>query len=64
MKVFLCILVKIASNIQFSIQKKKKKKKKFTLNYPQSAAMEFFEGTQNEFETAVVNEPSVFERPK
>ena len=37
--------------------------KKNTLTYPKSAAMGFFQGTQlkNEFETAVVNEPSVFE---
>ena len=33
-------------------------KKKITLNYPKSAAMGFF---NNEFETAVVNEPSMFE---
>ena len=38
------------------------KKKKFTLYYPQSAAMGFFsKGLKNEFETAMVNEPSVFE---
>ena len=36
-------------------------KKKITLNYSQSAAMGFFQGLSNEFETAVVNEPSVFE---
>ena len=42
--------------ISFSI------KKKITLNYPYSAAMGFFsKGLKNEFETAVVNEPSVFE---
>ena len=35
--------------------------KKNTLNYPKSAAMFFFQGPKNEFETAVVNEPSVFE---
>ena len=36
--------------------------KKITLNYPKSAAMGFFsKGLKNEFETAVVNEPSVFE---
>ena len=36
--------------------------KKNTLNYPKSAAMGFFsKGLRNEFETAVVNEPSVFE---
>ena len=35
-------------------------KKKITLNYPKSASMEFFsKGLKNEFETAVVNEPSV-----
>ena len=36
--------------------------KKNTLNYPKSAALGFFsKGHKNEFETAVVNEPSVFE---
>ena len=36
--------------------------KKNTLNYPLSAAMGFFsKGLKNEFERAVVNEPSVFE---
>ena len=36
-------------------------KKKTTLNYPKSAAMTFFsKGLDNEFETAMVNEPSVF----
>ena len=37
-------------------------KKKITLNNPKSAAIGFFsKGLKNEFETAVVNEPSVFE---
>ena len=37
-------------------------KQKTTLNYPKSAAMGFFSKRhKNEFETAVVNEPSVFE---
>ena len=37
-------------------------KKKITLNYPKSAAVYFFlQGLKNEFETAVVNKPSVFE---
>ena len=35
--------------------------KKITLNYPKSASMGFSQGLKNEFETAVVNEPSVFE---
>ena len=37
--------------------------KKNTLNYLKSAAIGFFfsKGLKNEFETAVVNEPSVFE---
>ena len=40
-------------------------KRKITLNYPKSAAMGFFsKGLKNEFETAVVNEPSVFEPSK
>ena len=35
--------------------------KKNILNYPESAATSFFSrGLKNEFETAVVNEPSVF----
>ena len=37
-------------------------KKKITHNHPKSAAMGFFpKGLKNEFETAVVNEQSVFE---
>ena len=37
------------------------KKKKISPYYPKSAAMGFFsKGLKNEFETAVVNEPSVF----
>ena len=37
-------------------------KKKFTLYYPKYAAVGFSsKGLQNEFETAVVKEPSVFE---
>ena len=36
-------------------------RKKITLNYPKSAAMFFFKGLKNEFETAMVNEPSMFE---
>ena len=36
--------------------------KKITLNYPKSAATGFrSKGLKNKFETAVVNEPSVFE---
>ena len=36
-------------------------KKKITLNYSKSTSMGFFsKGLKNEFETAVVNEPSVF----
>ena len=36
--------------------------KKNAINYPKSAATGFFsKGLKNEFETAVVNEPSVFE---
>ena len=42
--------------IPFSICKGK------IINYPKSAAMGFFsKGLKNEFETAVVNKPSVFE---
>ena len=37
-------------------------KMKITLNYPKYAAMGFFQGTQkNDFESVVVNEPSVFD---
>ena len=37
-------------------------KKKNNLNYPKSAAIGFYsKGLKDEFETAVVNEPSVFE---
>ena len=44
----------ITHNIPFSVLKR--------LNYPKSAAMSLFSyGLKNEFETAVVNEPSVFE---
>ena len=36
-------------------------KKKISLNYPKSAATRFFSNVpKNEFETAMVNEPSVF----
>ena len=36
--------------------------RKIIINYPKSAAMGFIsKGLQNDFETAVVNEPSVFE---
>ena len=44
-------------NIPFSIYKKK-----ITLNYAKSASMGFFStGLKNEFETAIVNKPLVFE---
>ena len=37
-------------------------KKKNTINYPKSAGMGFIsKGLKNEFKTAVVNEPSMFE---
>ena len=39
-------------------------KKKITLNYPKSAAMGFFEGTQKRARNSVLNEPSVFEPSK
>ena len=40
-------------------------KKKISLNYFKSAALGFFsKGPKNVFETALVNEPSVFEPPK
>ena len=41
------------------------RKKKITLNWPKSAAIGFCsEGLEKEFEAAMVNEPSVFERLK
>ena len=62
----LCVLIRIASkthNISFSIQKKKKKRKErkslqIILNRQPG---DFSKGPKNEFETAMVNEPSVFE---
>ena len=39
----------------------KKKKKKITLNYPNMQLWNFSRGLNIEFETAMVNEPSVFE---
>ena len=40
-------------------------KEKITLNYPKSAVLGIFsKGLKNEFETAMVNEPSVFEPSK
>ena len=36
-------------------------KKNIILNYPKSAAIVLSKGLKKEFETAVVNEPSVFE---
>ena len=35
-------------------------KQKITLNYPKSAVMGFSNELKNDFETAVVNEPSIF----
>ena len=62
----MCVLIRIASvggdsndYTQYTIFNMNKKN---TLNYPISAAMGFFsKGLKNEFETAVVNQPSVFE---
>ena len=49
-------------NTQYTIFNRNKK---ITLNYPKSAARVFFtKGVRNEFETAVVNEPTVFETLK
>ena len=46
-------------NTQYTIFNRNKKN---TLNYSKSAAKGFFsKGFRNEFETTVVNEPSVFE---
>ena len=36
-------------------------KKKLTQNYHKPAVIEYFPGLDNELETAMVNEPSVFE---
>ena len=58
----LCILIRIAHRgTQYTISQYEKK---ITLNYPKSAAMffvVFFNRPRNEFETFLVNEPSVFE---
>ena len=57
----LCVLIRGHSNeyTQYTISNMKKK---ITLNYPKSAGMKFFSnGLKNEFETVVVNEPSVIE---
>ena len=34
-------------------------KKKITLNYPKSAGMGFFQGTQERVRSSLINEPSV-----
>ena len=58
MKVY-CVFSLHMRYIQYTIFTMKKKN---NLNYPKSAAIGFFsKGLKNEFETAVVNEPSVFE---
>ena len=50
-------------NTQYTVFKYKKKK--ITLNYRKSSAKGLFsQGLKNEFETSVVNEPSVFEPSK
>ena len=36
-------------------------RKKITLRHPKSAAMRYFQGSINEFKTATVDKPSVFE---
>ena len=47
---------------QYTIFSIKKKQQKITLNYPKSAAVGFCaKGLNKEFETAVVNDSSVFE---
>ena len=43
-------------NIPFSLLKKK-----LTLNYPKLKLWDFSKGLKNDFEIAVINEPSVFE---
>ena len=61
----LSVLIRIASSRRFKQYTENtifNMNKKNTLNYPKSAAMGFFsKGHKNEFETVVVNEPSVFE---
>ena len=61
----LCVLIRIASSSDFNEYTQYtifNIKKKITLNYPKSAATGFCsKGLKKEFETAVVNEPSVFE---
>ena len=67
----LCVLIRIASfthtenSNEYTLYTIFSMSKKNTLNYPKSAAMGFSpKGPKNEFETAVVNEPSVFEPSK
>ena len=57
MKYLIKAILTCAHNIPFSVLKKRIK-----LNYPKSVAMGLFSyRLKNKFETAVVNEPSVFE---
>ena len=56
------IFFKIKVCCVFSLELPHQYKKKIILNYPKSAAMRFCsKGHKKEFETAVVNTPSVFE---
>ena len=48
-------------NLPFSIQKKKKKKRKSPKIILNLQLREVSKGLKNEFETVVVNEPSMFE---
>ena len=61
----LCVLITIPSLRQFNEYTQYNIfniNKKITLNYPTSAAIGFCsKGLKNEFETVMVNEPSVFE---
>ena len=67
-EVMLCILIRIASSRRFErvftiyhFQYKKENRPKFF----QIFSYRFFsKGLKNEFETAMVNEPSMFEQPK
>ena len=60
----LCVLIRIALSRRFYCVHtiyNFQYKKITALNYPKSAALGFFKGLEKEFETAMVNESSVFE---
>ena len=58
----LCVLIRIGDSNEYTQYTIFNIKKKITLNYPKSAVVGFYsKRLKKEFETAVVNDPSVFE---